>query len=224
MPTHRYGEDPSTRGCILCNGGKLGQLHRDKKWGQLSLGRAREAAFRQNRCKGTWAKWVAAHLKCQSYAFKLPDLYNTLGPYPLFSLFHGWSDAKGNSKPTFKKTCFLAGRWCGKCNNAICKLTNTKNWYKGSIWRKYGAQDKRRQWWFTCSYSKHTPPPTKLRPPPQQGKKKQKFCLCLRSCVVFYCSRSPHSWSFYPLCPNYVMVGAAVKYPAEISPGKMWST
>ena len=53
----------------------------------FALGRALEAAFRQNRRKGTWAKWVATHLKgnmSESYAFKLRDLYNTLGPYPLF--------------------------------------------------------------------------------------------------------------------------------------------
>ena len=53
----------------------------------FALGRALEAAFRQNRRKGTWAKWVATHLKgnmSQSYAFKLRDLYNTLSPYPLF--------------------------------------------------------------------------------------------------------------------------------------------
>ena len=53
----------------------------------FALGRALEAAFRQNRRKGTWAKWIATHLKgnmSESYAYKLRDLYNTLGPYPLF--------------------------------------------------------------------------------------------------------------------------------------------
>ena len=53
----------------------------------FALGRALEAAFRQNRRKGTWAKWIAAHLKgnmSESYVNKLRDLYHKLGPYPLF--------------------------------------------------------------------------------------------------------------------------------------------
>jgi len=84
----------------------------------FALGCALETAFRQNRRKGTWAKWVATHLKgnmSQSNAFKLRDLYNTLGPYPLFQflriLVSKMIRCRGKIQARLQKDLALAAFW-----------------------------------------------------------------------------------------------------------------